>query len=86
MKLDKRNPDDVKCGVFDAVGQQLPFVVSYDTETCEIEMMLKLHDEEPVEGTESVNFYVVFGQDKRPFVAKFVLPGSYALNEKGERL
>ena len=37
------NPANV--GVFDAAHQQIPFVFGFDTDTCEVEMLIKLRDE-----------------------------------------
>jgi len=82
----KRNDETAsKYAVFDACGQQLPYVMSYDTETKEVEMYLKLQDEESSPNSDERYLYLIMEEDK-PFLAKFILPGSYAVDEQGNIL
>lgn len=83
MLLRRDDPNTGKMGVFDSAGQQLPYVLSFDTETQEVEMFLKLQDETSIPDQDERFLYLVMGEDMKPFVAKFVLPGAYALDETG---
>lgn len=74
-----------KLGIFDAGGQQLPFVFGYDTETQEVEMMIKLKDDIELDDGERL-CHLVLGPDMKPHVAKFILPGSYAMDAQGKIL
>jgi len=89
MRLRRDDPNTVKMGVFDAAGQQLPYVVSFDTETSEIEMFIKLKDEEAVKDSDERFLYLAIADkdgELKPFAAKFVLPGAYAMDETGKVL
>jgi hypothetical protein len=73
-----------KVGVFDAAGQQIPYVFSFDTETCEVEMLIKLKDEEG-EGDDKIA-HLLRDADLKPLRAKFVIPGSYVMTSEGKYL
>lgn len=70
-----------KVTVFDCAGQQVPYVVSYDTETKEIEIVLNLPKKEgqALGGIvlEETNIEGLFGK-RRVAHFKTVLKGSYA--------
>jgi hypothetical protein len=95
MRINKNEPiklsdgsvldPSVKVGVFDAAGQQVPYVFGFDTETCEVEMLIKLKDESATNEGEKL-CYFLFGEDLKPLVAKFVLPGAYVMDERGNIL
>jgi len=92
MRISKSEPlifegqkiDPTKVGIFDAAGQILPYVVGFDTETCEIEMMIKVKDEEG-EGDQKL-VYLVRDESLKPLIAKFVCPGAYVMTTEGKRL
>lgn len=77
----KKLDPSTKMGIFDAAGQQIPYVMSFDTETCEIEMLIKLRDEEG-EGDEKIA-HLVRGEDMAPLVAKFICPGAFVMTQDG---
>lgn len=89
MKLTVQNSEHLSYAVCDAAGQPLPFVMSYDTVTKEVEMLLKLKDNEIIPDSDEAQVFVAFkkvGKDLKPVVVKFVLEGSYALDSQGNRI
>jgi len=77
----KRLDPSKKLGIFDAAGQQIPYVHSFDTDTFEIEMMVKIKDEEG-EGEEKLA-HLIRDADMKPLVAKFICPGAFVMLADG---
>lgn len=89
MLLDATNEEHRhKFQVRDSGGQALPYVISYDTETKEVEMFVKMKDEEVTgEGDEKqVRPHLLLGENEKPIVIKFPLPGSYAIGKDGKKI
>lgn len=86
MLLDRRETKDLRVMICDPLGQPLPYVVAFDSETCEIEMMLKLADEKSLLDSDERQVFVGLTADSQPFIAKFIYPGAYAIDETGKKL
>jgi len=78
MILNVETSDSYKCVVKDCLGKQITYVISFDTETCEIEMAVRI-------GTDDGGqpLFLAHKKDKEPsyFLPKFVLLGAYAEKE-----
>ena len=77
MILNKDTEDASRWCVYDCAGTQIPYVVSFDTETCEIEMGVYAGD--------TLLKHKVDGEDN-PIYLTFTLPGAYAEKKSEEEL
>ena len=84
MLLTSDLPDSAKYTVHDCNGHVLPYVVSFDTETGEIELHVKVHGGKPGLLMQSV-VREDGAEGAAPILIKFKLPGAYALRD-GEPL
>lgn len=82
MLLTVDTPDSCQYRVYDCTGQVIPFVTSFDTETEEIEMSIKIGtDEEKL--ANNLLMQLIPHEDGQmtyaPILIKFKLPGAYVL-------
>ncbi len=76
MLLESNAPESADYVVYDANDQPIPYVVSFDTETLVIELLVKIGDDSRM---------LMFTDDNgvvRPVALKFKLYGAYAKNVK----
>jgi len=84
MLIDKNTPDLTSYRVRDCTGREIPFVVSYDTESKEITLYLAA---EPFKDPESKLHPIIFvpGEQQgtlNPLTVTFTLPSSYAAKDE----
>ena len=92
MKLEAGKPaqlpdgtflNTAKAKVYDCVGQVIPYVISYDTETKEVEVVMKIEKKEGRLGLGGFLFTETDAEDDSPFgkrklaTLKGVVKGSY---------
>jgi uncharacterized protein (DUF2225 family) len=77
MILNKDTPEAAQWCVYDCAGTQIPYVVSFDTETCEIEI--------GVYAGNTLLKYTVEGE-QQPIYLTFVLSGAYAKKKTEEEI
>jgi hypothetical protein len=80
MLLTSDMPDSAKYLIHDCDGHVLPYVVSFDTETEQIELHVRIPGDKPGLLMQSV----VSGDGtaaSAPILLKFKLPGAYALRD-----
>jgi len=85
MIFDASAGNHEKIVVKDSGDQSIPFVTYYDTETKEIELMVKLQDSKKEEDGSYIP-YLLLGEDKKPISVRFILPGSYAVGDDGKAI
>lgn len=83
MILSAEMPENLLYKVYDCLGHQIPYVITFDTETSEIEMAVRIGTDD--NGNTILlahNFEMEDGNIKPGFfLPKFVLPGAYAEKE-----
>jgi hypothetical protein len=87
MLLSSEMPENAKYKVYDCLGHQLPYVITYDTETSEIEMAVRIGTDDKGEPIFLAHNFEMEDGNIKPgfFLPKFVLPGAYAEKE-GKRI
>ena len=75
MLITRDIPDAEKYVIFDCRGSRIPYVISFDTETCEIELAVRVFSADG-----NVTFLSETTLDGTPSetLIKFVLRGAYA--------
>lgn len=85
MLLTADMPESSSYTVHDFLGRKIPFVLSFDTETCEIELAIRIGTHE-----DGNPLLLAFSHPEDPnkvcfFLPKFILTGAYA-EKNGQRL
>lgn len=86
MLITVESPDAHQYRIYDCEGSAIPFVVSFDTETKDIELSVRVVGKKSEEGGEELcmlkQLVVENGENQHaPVIIKFNLPGAYALKD-----